>query len=263
MDYESESSPEPFDELRELPSDLADSLAELVPDVPYRLDTLPDGREIVIIGDVETFADHTHRQGDNPFGFLGTCGLCSCEGVLRQFGIEVTEADVVAHAIARGLCETKGPAEMRGGTTPSDQCRILADFGVPAHVETADSLEDLAERLEHGHGVVIAANAGVLWDDADYWEGGRANHAVVPIGVARNPDTGEIRGMIVNDSSQEAARFVDATTMAEAWLAAGGRCVVTDLVHTLTADGTAPPVASATPPTTSTTTTDAGERTQP
>ncbi|MFB6894181.1 hypothetical protein ACFCX4_33280 [Kitasatospora sp. NPDC056327] len=201
-------------------------------DVPYRLDVLPDGRETLVAGDVDRFADFTHPQGDNPFGYRGTCGLCSCEGVLRQFGVDVGEAEVVAHAIARGLCETDGDPAMRGGTSLTDQARVLGDFGVPAHTERADSLEDLAAALEHGRGVIVAANAGVLWDDADSYDGGRANHAVVPIGVARDPATGGIQGFYINDSGTgEQARFVDAATMAEAWLDAGGGCVVTDRVH--------------------------------
>ncbi|TVZ94933.1 MULTISPECIES: hypothetical protein [unclassified Streptomyces] len=223
----------PLEPLHELPADVVTQPADAGIDVPYALGTLPDGRETLIIGDVDTYADFTHRQGDNPYGFQGTCGLCSCEGVLRQFGVDVTEGDVVAHAVSHGLCETGGDdATARGGTTLPDQARILSDYGVPAHVESADSLEDLAANLEQGHGVIIAANAGVLWDDATYWDGGQANHAVVPIGVARDPATGEIEGFFVNDSGTgESARFVDAATMADSWLGAGGNCVVTDQVH--------------------------------
>jgi hypothetical protein len=205
---------------------------ELSTDVPYHLDVLPDGRETVVIGDVETFSEYCHHQGDNSFGFRGTCGLCSCEGIMRQFGIEVTEADVVAYAIAHGLCSMEGSSDKRGGTSVLEQARILSDFGVPAHYETARSLEDLAAALEHGRGVIVGLDCGVLWDDANYYDG-RANHAVTPIGVARDPETGQIQGFYINDTGTgESGRFVDAATMDEGWVKMGGTCVVTDRVHT-------------------------------
>lgn len=221
--------PEPH---RDILSDIHAWPADVEADVPHYFDTLPDGSETIVFGDVGTFADHAHQQGDNPYGYQGTCGLCSCEGVLRQFGLDVTEADVVRHAVENGLCQTDGSPAARGGTTLEQQARLLGDFGVPAHTEQATSLEDLASHLEEGRGVIIAVNAGVLWDDGNYYEAGRPNHAALPIGAARDPLSGRLQGFYLNDSgSGEAARFVDAATMADAWLHSGGGCVVTDRVR--------------------------------
>lgn len=220
-----------LDSSRDAPDDLPRLPSDVRRDVPYHRDVLPDGTETVVIGDVRTFSDYCHLQGDNPYGFRGTCGLCSCEGILRQFGLEVTETDVVAHAIEQGLCSLEGGREMRGGTTVEDQVRILSDFGIPAHYETGGTLDDLAAALEQGRGVIIGLDAGVLWDDATFYEG-RANHAVTPIGVARHPGTGEIQGFYVNDTgSGQSGRFVDAATIDEAWVQMGGTCVLTGRVH--------------------------------
>lgn len=216
----------------DVPPDIASMPADVLSDVPAVLDVLPDGRETVVIGDVDGLADFTHPQGDNPFGFLGTCGLCSCECILRQFGIEVTEADVVEHAIDHGECHISDDPTACGGTTVGDQVAILGDYGVPAHYELGGSLEDLAASLEQGRGVIIEANAGVLWDDVNAYDNGQINHAVVATGVARDPSTGEIQGFYVNDSGTgEAGRFVDAATMREAWMDPGGVSVVTDIVR--------------------------------
>ncbi len=73
-------------------------------EVPSHLDILTDGRETLIIGDTQKFADFNHRQGDNPYGFLGTCGLVSCEDVLKQFGLDTTETSIIEYAIENGLC---------------------------------------------------------------------------------------------------------------------------------------------------------------
>src|SRR5262245_16825651 len=120
---------------RELAIDASDreSASDAAYEVPRRLEKLPNGDAVLVIGDTERACDFNHPQGDNPFGFKGTCGLVSCEDVLRQFDIDVSEADVVRHAIENGLCNTRGdsPGEL-GGTTVTDQAQILTDFGVPA-----------------------------------------------------------------------------------------------------------------------------------
>src|SRR5262249_1362489 len=123
--------------------------------------------------------------------------------------------------------------EHSGGTRPEDQIRILNDYGVPAHVEQGQSLEDLATNVEQGRGVIIEANAGYLWNQSQYLDDGAVNHAVVVTGVAPDPDRGEIEGFYINDSGDgQAAKFIDTNTMTSAWVNAGGPAVVTDVVHT-------------------------------
>lgn len=219
----------------ELPSDMPPDVPlppDVAPEVPHQLDTLPDGRATVVIGDVADLAADVRQQGDNPYGFQGTCGLCSCAGVLREFGIPVTEADVVRHAVAHGECVVDADPAESGGTTPDMQVRLLGDYGIPAHVERMDSLEELASGIEQGRGTIIGANAGVLWDDATYYEYGQANHAVQVTGVSRDPMTGAIQGFYINDTGTGAGgHFVDAETVDLAWLDAGGTAVVTDIVR--------------------------------
>lgn len=202
-------------------------------DVPAQLDVLGDGTPSVTIGDVAEYAEFNHRQGDNPYGIQQDCGLVSCQDVLNQFGVPVNETDVITHAVESGECQfTPGDITGSGGTTVGDQARILTDYGVPAHAETGHSLEQLAASVEQGHGVIVEANAGVLWDDANYVEGGQANHAVTVTGVARDPVTGAVQGFYINDSGTgQSGEFVSAQTMTGAWQDTGGQCVVTDAVH--------------------------------
>lgn len=205
-------------------------------EVPVYLDVLPEsGREVLIVGDVERCREFNHRQGDNPYGFLGTCGLVSCEDVLAQFGVEVTEADVVAHAARAGLCEIDGLPSERGGTTEFSQARILTDAGVPAHAEFSKSLSDLREWVVEGRGVIIEVNAGELWNNPDAYDSGRANHAVCLTGIALDPASGQLAGFYVNDSGRaypgDAGRFVPVDMMQRMWADAGGSAVITDLMR--------------------------------
>ncbi len=204
-------------------------------EIPIRLEMLPTGDEALVVGEPERYGELNHLQGDNPFGFTGTCGLVSCEDVLKQFGVQTSEAEVVQHAIEHGLCCTGGDeASEMGGTTMRDQAQILTDFGVPASEASGRSLDDLALTIESGRGVIIEVNAGVLWNDPDCYAFGDANHAVTVTGVARDPETGTVLGAFVNDSGrgfpEDSGRFIDAATLKTAWVQAGGNCVVTDIV---------------------------------
>jgi hypothetical protein len=202
-------------------------------DVPQQLDVLPDGAQSVMIGDVSQFAAFNHQQGDNPYGITGDCGLVSCQDVLNQFGQPVTETEVLQHAAANGECNIDpASAADSGGSSPQQQAEILNDYGVPAQVEKGQSVEELATYVEEGHSVIASVNAGVLWDDPAYYEGGGDNHAVTVTGVARDPMTGAIQGFYINDSGDgKSAEFVSATTMQEAFTDQGGNAVVTDAVH--------------------------------
>jgi hypothetical protein len=201
-------------------------------DVPHQFDVLPDGSETIVLGDVHGLADLAHQQGANVFGLEGTCGLCSCQDVLSQFGLNVSENDMILHAVENRQCELAADPAEAGGTSAETQAELLTDYGIPATVEQGRSLEDLAGDVEHDRGVIIETNAGVLWDDATYYGNGRANHAVSVIAVGRDPESGQIQGFYVNDSGPGiGGRFVGADTIAQAWLDAGGISVTTDVTR--------------------------------
>jgi hypothetical protein len=202
-------------------------------DVPTRLASLPDGRPSLEIGDVPGLASFNHRQGDNPQHLQADCGLVSVEDVLRQFGTQVSEGDVVTHALQRGECTVVPEAAgQSGGTAPSQDARILMDYGVPSRVESGQTLAHLATQVEHGQGVIIGLNCGILWQVPDDVGVGAVNHAVTVTGVARDPRTGKIQGFYINDSGNgKSGEFVSAVVMRVAWQDTGGWTVVTDGVR--------------------------------
>jgi len=200
---------------------------------PQNLDTLPDGRDVLVIGDPDGYADFNHQQGDNDLGFQQDCGLCSSQDVLNQFGIDVNENDVVRPAVDNSECDVNpNAASNSGGTTADWQANLLSDYGVPAHVENGGSMDDLANNITDGHSVIIEVNAGTLWNDANSYGDGSANHAITVTGVVRDPSTSEIMGFYVNDSGDgKGEKFVDASTMQHMWADTGGQSVVTDITH--------------------------------
>jgi hypothetical protein len=203
--------------------------------VPSHLEVLPDsGREVLVLGDVERFKELNHPQGENPFGFMNTCGLVSCEDVLAQFGVTASEGEIVSHAISSQQCQVADSAPQSGCTSVEDQMHVLADAGVPAHTEQGAGLGELAGWISDGHGVIIEVNAGTLWNDPTAVDNGGINHAIVVTGVAVDPQSGEVEGYYVNDSRGQpgdSGRFVSADLMQQAWVTTGGAAVVTDGVH--------------------------------
>ncbi len=203
------------------------------PDVPARLNALPDGRPSLMLGDVPEYAGFNHRQGDNPEHFQGDCGLMSAQDVLRQFGAPVTEGDVVTHALCRGECQVDPVAAGRsGGTRPSQVARILTEYGVPSRVRAGQTMAQLAVLVEQGHGVIIGVNCGILWQVPENVGDGRPNHAVTVTGVALDRHSGSIQGFYINDSGNgRSAEFIGTVLMRVAWQDTGGWAVVTDAPH--------------------------------
>jgi hypothetical protein len=201
--------------------------------VPAQACRLPDGEPSITIGDVHGYATFNHLQGDNPEHDRGDCGIVACANVLNQFGIGVTEADVIEHATRRReLHVVEGLPEQSGWTLPAEQAQILCDYGLPAHAEEGWSIEQLAVAVQRGHGVLAGVNAGVLWSNPLALEHGQANHVVTITGVARDPDDGALQGFYINDSgSGYSAHFIAAHLMTTAFVHTGGFCVVTDTVH--------------------------------
>jgi len=202
--------------------------------VPVGHGKLPDGSPTLVIGDVRGYAAFNHLQGENAEHDCGDCGIVCCAEVLDQFGVMLTEAEVVRHADRlRELHVVAGHPEQSGWTLPAEQAAILRDYGVPAHEEDGQPLERLATAVQQGYGVIAAVNAGVLWSSAGFLGDGQANHVVTLTGIARDPYDGALEGVYVNDSgSGRSGEFVSVHLMTTAFVRTGGFCVITDFAHT-------------------------------
>lgn len=188
-----------------------------------------DGQDVLIGGNPDDCIAFNHQQGDNVLGFNGTCGLVSCEDVMKQHGLNVSENDVVWHALEHGECNFDSNPDFAGGTTPFDQVEILKDYGIDAKVEVGQNIYDLANTIESGKSAIIFVNAGVLWDDPRAYGTGESNHAIVPTGVVRDGhDLSKIIGFYINDSGTGVSKeFVPVQKFEEMWLRNGAGIAVT------------------------------------
>jgi len=201
-------------------------------ELPAQLDVLSNGQVVAVYGDWVSDSSYNHQQGKNTFGFANDCGLVSCQDVILQHGIHVSEADVCRHAIQNSECDDAmnpkfgASPDNWGMTSASDQARLLNDYGIPAQTKSGETIDTLASQVQSGDHVILSVNAGVLWGDPKYYEGGSANHAVTVTSVVRDYQTGQVLGVVLNDSGNGKTEFVSADTLQQAWCNAGGNCVV-------------------------------------
>lgn len=162
-----------------------------------------------------------YQQGDNPYKAQGNCGLVSIVNTLRRGGKDITEDIVTKKAINNGLCvyNALGEASDNGGTTALDRQRVFKLLGIDSEIvspERGGKLEDIADAIDCGKGVVISGNAGALWniDDGSTMINGKlvSNHCIAVTGVARDAFTGKVAGVYVCDSGRgvpsDACRFL-------------------------------------------------------
>lgn len=183
---------------------------------------VPDCSEAFVSGNP---FDNAHKmdfkQGDNPFYASGNCGLVSIANTLSRGGLYVSEDEVTEYAIHAGQCtfNPNGPISENGGTDAIMRKNILEHFGMPSYIadpENGGSPEQIAKAIEEGKGVLIGVNAGILWNNANYVETYLgmpiANHCVSVTGVARDANSGELKGFYIADSGrglpEDANRFL-------------------------------------------------------
>lgn len=173
--------------------------------------------------------------GEGVEGFEGTCGLVSCENVLRMAGVNITEAEIVEYARThranmftnRHLCTTNSESDRNGGTSWQDRQIILRHYGIETDHRNVNA-EQLAECVESGRGVIASIDANVLWYGQSY--ASPARHAITVTSVARDAHTNEIYGFYICDSgsrSNDNARFVPIDVMNEAMRVTNGEVNVT------------------------------------
>lgn len=178
-----------------------------------------------------------YEQGGNSCNARGNCGLVSIANTLRCRGMDVTEEMLTKKAVESGLCQydPKGNPSDNGGTTAARRQKLLKELNIDSDIGTpkaGGTLEDIADAVDCGKGVLISGNAGVLWnrDDGSTLVNGRlrSNHCVAVTGVARDASTGKIVGIYICDSGRgipsDACRFLSAEEFHDFYTDVYGSC---------------------------------------
>lgn len=199
---------------------------------------VPDVEEAIVYGDPEqTGADLDWVQGDAVDYALGTCGLTSAANISQMAGLDITEEMTVEYAMENELCTYEaGSPENTGGMGTESMETLLEEFcGLEVHTETWETydLEDIAQDVISGRGVIVGLSAGVIWDEPSMVQTrfGEtvADHYVTVTGVAVDAETGEVAGLYVCDSgNRTSCEYISAETFDEAF----EECLTADVVIT-------------------------------
>lgn len=114
--------------------------------------------------------------------YSDTCAIQSQHLVLKHYGIDVTQNEMIEVAKANGWYIT-------GHGTPMEYIgKLLEHYGVDVEVTEGGKIFKLANELAQGHQVIVGVDSGELvrpeeeaWEDATYGE--EADHALVVVGL--------------------------------------------------------------------------------
>lgn len=174
-----------------------------------------------VIGTPEQDASHWVHQ-TTPF----TCAVVSQQMILNQFGIDVSEAQLVYDATSHGWLSANG-------TSPSDAGQLLEFYGVHCHSYQGADIESLLSELAHGHKVIVGVDGGELlkqdWFFEDWFNPNGADHAVVVTGLdMRDPSHPMV---VLNDPGHPhgAGATYPLDEFLDAWADSGQMYIATDI----------------------------------
>ena len=135
--------------------------------------------------------------------YSDTCGIRSQQIILRDFGIDLSEDQLIEWSKYNGLYDNDG-------TKPEDIGKILEAAGISVTRKSEATIFDLMYELVLGHRVIVGVDADELWynehltDKLKNWfndvfkeQGG--NHALIVAGVNVNPNNPKEVNVILTD----------------------------------------------------------------
>ena len=201
-----------------------------------------EGRLVTVFDHPEaSINDAVYGQGNcvlDQKRYSGTCGICATATVLRRAGLPVDEQTVLAAAVKHHLCDNTDDADcteayrLRGGTSLADRSQIADIFTLRLEQKVESTLEELANKVERGHGVIISVLAGEgFYNPNNMYSGEQGGHALVLNSVERDAATGKILAYYVIDSNgytpDTAGLRILADVLENAYMAQGSRANVT------------------------------------
>ena len=151
-----------------------------------------------------------------------TCAIKSQQIILESVGIEVSEDELLAESIEKGLY-----IPGQGGTAMPDVGGLMEDHGMTVDRFVNASIDDLALELAHGHHIIVGVDSGELWEPGK-WESfedylgylvdaGGADHALIVSGIQVNPLTAEREVILTDPGTGEIAHIYTVEQFLDAW----------------------------------------------
>ena len=160
-----------------------------------------------------------------------SCAIKSQQLILNDFGINVSEVDLVQIAAERGW--------YNGGTTPEDVGKLLELANIPITQQYDANVFNLVNELAQGHKVIVGVDSDELWygDNVvskfinwlkDFFHGEIPNHALIVAGIDTS-DPENVKVIITDPGTGEEGKPYPLEQFMDAW--ADSKCYMmsTDL----------------------------------
>ena len=202
-----------------------------------------------VLGEEDYLKDNTMKLGATTYGYepnyelenfdpyifqnySNTCAIRSQQIVLRDYGVMLSQEDMMEYAAANGWYN---PDPETGGTPMNAVGNFLDGCGVNCtRVENAN-IFDIISELRDGHRVIVGLDADELWANSEtsFWKrnllkcinklndafgGEGANHALVVAGVDVNPnDPSDIHVTLIDSGTGEVCASYPYAQFKDAW----------------------------------------------
>ncbi|MDR0982994.1 MAG: hypothetical protein LBM07_07140 [Culturomica sp.] len=173
--------------------------------------------------------------GENPIQqqYSDTCAIKSQQLIMQEFGIDVSETQLVEIAAEAGIYQS-------GEGTPMGYTGVLLDqVGIPVSQMESANIFDLTNELAQGHKVIIGVDSGELWAKSsglgeqfkewwdDLWGNNEADHALIVSSIDnQNPDDPQV---VLTDPGSGEIRHYPLDEFMDAWKDSNCFMVSTDV----------------------------------
>lgn len=153
----------------------------------------------------------------NPYqqAYSDTCAIKSQQLILNDFGINVTEDQLVQYSAEHGWYHGEG-------TAMGDIGNLLADAGIPCTQTIDANVYDLANQLAQGHKVIVAVDSSELWEGGflewlkELFFGEQPDHALIVAGIdLTDPDNPLV--ILTDPGTGQAAQPYPLDQFMDAW----------------------------------------------
>ena len=161
-----------------------------------------------------------------------TCAIKSQQLILQDFGIDVSELELVNTSIEHGWY-------VGGGTQPADVGNLLELAIIPVTRQDGANVFNLVNELAQGHKVIVGLDSDELWDNDtiggklrnwldDFFGNERGDHALIVAGIDTS-DPDNIQVIVTDPGSGEDGKPYPLDQFMDAWSDCNCYMVSTDM----------------------------------
>lgn len=160
-----------------------------------------------------------------------SCAIKSQQLILNDFGVDVSEFDLVQTASTNGW--------YNGGTAPQDVGKLLELADIPVTRQENANIFNIVNELAKGHKIIVGLDADELWNNDsindklknwfnDFWGPQGGNHALIVAGIDTS-DLNNIQVIVTDPGSGEEGKPYPLEQFMDSWSDANCYMVSTDI----------------------------------